>query len=226
MIGELVIFTFGISFLVPWIYKTKTLRRIRKDIKLGKEYDERTLKKKLAGPEWSIADRFQNIMKPVFICLFYCSAVPFIIILTFIIVTANYWMDKTSLLRRFKRPPAYDDKVPYVMITYILPWAVVFHLAVGTVLYYQKEGNSPTWIAFMLTLVVIFTLSLLGVLRNFASLCRLATTPYNRNNVKKIEVQGNRSYSEIGDIDSYKRSYESKLFFEDNISNLRIGYEF
>jgi hypothetical protein len=220
MSGEIVIFTFILGFLTPLIIRNVQYYRAKKAISRGEQIDPRRLKKTFEGPIWSIGDRFQNILKPVFVSMFYSALVPFIIPVAFIVITANYWMDKHALLRRFKKPPLYDDKVPYVMITYILPWAVVFHLAVGAGVYYQKDlANTDypkdstvyTWVAMVSTLVFFLIIVLLSVARNIVSVCKLATTPYIRNTVRAYasDVDG-RPYSEIEGIDSYSNVHVLK----------------
>jgi hypothetical protein len=214
MLGEITLFTFFVGWFLPLLFRSIAIFKAKRKIKRGEYVDLRLLEKNLEGPVWSIADRFQNIIKPVFISLFYGAVVPMTIPVAFVMIFLNYWMDKHALLRRFKRPPAYDDKVPYVIITYILPFAVIFHLAVGAAVYYQKDyysdpifpkdSSQHTWIAMVSALGFMFVLCLASVVRNILSLCRFTISPYNRNKVKKVSRDDvDQSYSEIEKIDNY-----------------------
>ncbi|CAN0055539.1 unnamed protein product, partial [Hapterophycus canaliculatus] len=57
------------------------------------------------GAPWNLAERYTDMIKTVFVGLFYSAIVPTGLIVTAVAMIMLYWVDKYSLLRQWKRPP-------------------------------------------------------------------------------------------------------------------------
>jgi hypothetical protein len=95
-----------------------------------------------------LAFRLQLVAKLVVICLIYSAALPISYLLTACFMWLAMWIDRYNLLRRFAPPPRSPDFLIAVMLTYILPAAILLHLG-GTVLFYEqvsaRRGVRRVW---------------------------------------------------------------------------------
>lgn len=66
------------------------------------------------SPEFRLADRYTDTLKTVFMCLFYLVPLPSGIFIVTVGLGVNYLVDKFSLFRLFKAPPALDATVPRI----------------------------------------------------------------------------------------------------------------
>ncbi|CAN0338404.1 unnamed protein product, partial [Ectocarpus sp. 13 AM-2016] len=57
------------------------------------------------GAPWNLAERYTDMIKTVFVGLFYSAIVPTGLIVTAVAMMMLYWVDKYSLLRLWRRPP-------------------------------------------------------------------------------------------------------------------------
>ena len=65
-------------------------------------------------------------MNTVFVALFYGSGMPILYFVAFVVLFALYWADKVALIRHFRAPPQYDERVTLAQLR-IMPWAAVLH---------------------------------------------------------------------------------------------------
>ncbi|CAN0310662.1 unnamed protein product, partial [Laminaria digitata] len=71
------------------------------------------------GAFWNLAERYTDMIKTVFVGLFYSAIVPTGLLVTAIAMQTLYWVDKYSLMRLWRRPPAYDASMSSQMRKYI-----------------------------------------------------------------------------------------------------------
>lgn len=191
------IFSFGLEFLVPKIITTISYYRTKEE-----NYTQEHLIEMFRGSYWSIGVRYQDIMKPLFQALFFSSTLPHLVIICCLRISIQYWIDKHNLLRCYRTPPRYDDKLAVVVIYYFLPWFIVFHLGVGCIVYYTQDPMTMSWIPYLVLLVLVFSFYLLSIWRNLASLCKLTERPYARNAVNHFYKD--EPYSSIAGIDKFE----------------------
>ena len=87
---------------------------------------QREFNKLLLGSEFEPWDRLPLAMNTVFVALFYGSGMPILYGVAFLVLFALYWADKIALIRHFRAPPQYDERVTLAQL-HIMPWAVVLH---------------------------------------------------------------------------------------------------
>ena len=89
----------------------------------------------LFGPtKWDLAERYSDVIKTLFLCLFYISIMPTGLFWAALAFFIAYWSDKYCLLRTWERPPELDYKMS-IMARFVLEWTLVAHLAVTFFLY-------------------------------------------------------------------------------------------
>ena len=83
---------------------------------------------------WYLAERYSDVIKTLFLCLFYISILPTGLFMAGLAFTIAYLSDKICILRTWERPPEFDYKMS-VMARFVLEWTLVAHLAITLVLY-------------------------------------------------------------------------------------------
>lgn len=63
------------------------------------------------GGSWFLAERFSDMTKTVFICMFYSAVMPAAFLVTSFALFLNYWVDKYLLLRSWQVPPLLNAKI-------------------------------------------------------------------------------------------------------------------
>ena len=63
------------------------------------------------GGYWNLAERYTDMIKTLFVGLFYSTVVPSSLFVTAAAFFITYWVDKYCLLRMWARPPAYDEEM-------------------------------------------------------------------------------------------------------------------
>jgi len=61
------------------------------------------------GAYWNLAERYTDMIKTVFVGLFYSVLVPSSLFITAAAMLTTYFVDKYCLLRMWERPPMYDE---------------------------------------------------------------------------------------------------------------------
>ena len=76
------------------------------------------------GTPYELAEKYGNVSKILFLCLFYCSIFPASFFLCAISLFVTYQVEKWALLRHWKRAPPLEDAIPTAIGTYVLPLIV------------------------------------------------------------------------------------------------------
>eukprot|EP00611_Tribonema_gayanum_P002873 TRINITY_DN121_c1_g1_i4.p1 TRINITY_DN121_c1_g1~~TRINITY_DN121_c1_g1_i4.p1 ORF type:complete len:1018 (-),score=374.78 TRINITY_DN121_c1_g1_i4:750-3803(-) len=63
------------------------------------------------GAEWNLAERYTDMLKTMFLGIFYSAVLPTGLIVVVISLTISYWVDKYCLFRLWRRPPALDGSL-------------------------------------------------------------------------------------------------------------------
>ena len=71
--------------------------------------DQQALNRLFGGTYWRLAERYTDVSKTLFVCLFYASIVPSGYAIVAVCFLITYFTDKYLLLRRWKEPPQYGD---------------------------------------------------------------------------------------------------------------------
>ena len=87
-----------------------------------------------AGPEFNIATKTSQILTTVFSCFLYSGGMPLLNVICFLTLFSIYWIDKTLILRHYRRPPFYSHALNKRLVTF-LPLAVAFHCAFSLYMY-------------------------------------------------------------------------------------------
>ncbi len=73
----------------------------------------------MKGAYWNLAERYTDMVKTVFVGLFYSSTTPTGLIVSAVAMAVTYYVDKYSLLRLWARPPAYDSSLSALSRKYL-----------------------------------------------------------------------------------------------------------
>ena len=91
-----------------------------------------------AGPEFNIATRTSQVLTIVFSCFLYSGGMPTLNGICFITLFSVYWIDKTLILRHYRKPPFYSFALNQRLVE-ILPLAVIFHCGFSLYMYGATE---------------------------------------------------------------------------------------
>lgn len=89
---------------------------------------QNTLNQMFAGPEFNIAIRTAQVLTTLFSCYLYSGGMPILNFICFLTMFSIYWIDKTLILRHYRKPPFYSSAINDRLV-YFLPFAVVLHCA-------------------------------------------------------------------------------------------------
>jgi hypothetical protein len=86
------------------------------------------------GPDFSVGERYAQILNTIFIAFTLSSGMPILYICTFLFLFLTYWIDKFMILRFYKTPPQMDLYLSkmFELYIYIL---VIIHLCFGIWIY-------------------------------------------------------------------------------------------
>ncbi|CAM9629055.1 unnamed protein product [Scytosiphon promiscuus] len=95
------------------------------------------------GALWNLAERYTDMIKTVVVGLFYSAIVPTGLFITAAAMIMLYWVDKYSLLRLWKRPPAYNESLSSQTRMYIT-LCIWMHLIMARVFFakWPSQRNS------------------------------------------------------------------------------------
>jgi len=114
----------------PRLFKRQVLA------KLATPPTQKHLNDLFAPTKWDLAERYSDVIKTLFLCLFYISIMPTGLFWAAFAFAIAYWSDKYCLLRTWERPPELDYKMS-IMARFVLEWTLVAHLAITYFLYTQ-----------------------------------------------------------------------------------------
>jgi hypothetical protein len=72
------------------------------------------------GAIWNLAERYTDMIKTIFVGFFYSTILPSGLFITAFAMLTTYWVDKYSLLRIWRRPPALDESLAVQSRQYII----------------------------------------------------------------------------------------------------------
>lgn len=74
-------------------------------------HTQQQLEDLLKGAPWFLAERYSDMTKTIYICLFYSAILPSGYLVTTVALFINYWVDKFCLLRYWQVPPKLDASI-------------------------------------------------------------------------------------------------------------------
>jgi hypothetical protein len=83
--------------------------------------------------------RVPVVLNTVFITLAYCSSLPLLLPFAFCAMLVMYWVEKITLLRFYARPPNMGQGFAE-LVSRLLPWALLLHLAFSVWMYGNPDG--------------------------------------------------------------------------------------
>ena len=109
------------------------------------------LNAKWRGTYWNLGERYTDILKTFFVALFYATMLPTGFIVTCLCMFTIYWLDKWLLLRRWRVPPAMDEKLArlahrfFVLGIYTHVWTSFFFFANWPFDYSDVPGSTAAY---------------------------------------------------------------------------------
>lgn len=97
------------AFTNPVLSVLNVPKRFRQWVLAPRARTQREMNLYFAGADWSLAERYTDLIKTAFLSLFWSSILPggcFLTALAFLVVS---WTDKFNLLYQWKRPPLLDS---------------------------------------------------------------------------------------------------------------------
>jgi hypothetical protein len=92
-----------------------------------KFYDSQmSLNEMFAGPEFNIATKTAQVLTTLFSCYLYSGGMPILNIVCFLTMFCIFWIDKTLILRHYRKPPFYSSAINERLVR-LLPLAVMIH---------------------------------------------------------------------------------------------------
>ena len=79
----------------------------------------------MSGQEFELAERYTNMTKILFLALWYCAVYPGTLFLCSFTLLVNYFTDRFSLMRTWKRPPLLGPKISQFSRTYFFTLAIL-----------------------------------------------------------------------------------------------------
>jgi len=90
---------------------------------------------KFKGATYSLAERYTNLAKIIFMACFYCSIYPATFILAAMALLINYWADKFSIMRTWAPAPKMGSAIAFFNSKFILPLACLIFAMSSAYLY-------------------------------------------------------------------------------------------
>lgn len=97
-----------------------------------------SLNEMYAGPEFNIAIRTAQVLTTLFSCYLYSGGMPILNIICFLTMFSIFWIDKTLILRHYRKPPFYSSAINERLV-YFLPIAIMFHCVFSLYTYGSSE---------------------------------------------------------------------------------------
>lgn len=79
----------------------------------------------MQGEEIELAERYTNMTKILFLALWYCAVFPGALFMCSIALFVNYFVDRFSLMRSWKRPPQLGPRISEFSRRYFFPLSIV-----------------------------------------------------------------------------------------------------
>lgn len=79
----------------------------------------------MSGQEFELAERYTNMTKILFLAVWYCAIYPGTLFLCSFTLLVNYFTDRFSLMRTWKRPPLLGPKISQFSRTYFFTLAIL-----------------------------------------------------------------------------------------------------
>jgi len=97
------------------------------------------------GTEWSLAERYTDMTKTLFVSLFYSALLPQGLFITVLAMALSYWVDKYCLLRVWRTGPMIDDQITQTSRGHIV-LALLIHIVITLHMYsgFPFDGICPT----------------------------------------------------------------------------------
>jgi hypothetical protein len=95
------------------------------------------------GADWTLAERYTDVLKTIFVGLFFLVPLPSGLFITAFAMITTYLVDKYSLLRLWKRPPQFDKTLGQFS-RYFYIGIVFCHLSISRV-YFANWPYSGLW---------------------------------------------------------------------------------
>lgn len=129
---------FRLLNVVDWIKRYVIAPRSRTQAQMNRYF---------RGAIWNLAERYTDVIKTLFVGLFYSSLLPQGLFITAFSFITTYWVDKYSLLRLWKRPPSYDASLA-VQSRHLVVFVIWVHLIITRVFFanwpYQNRDLEAT----------------------------------------------------------------------------------
>eukprot|EP00968_Pinguiococcus_pyrenoidosus_P001106 scaffold48_cov311-Pinguiococcus_pyrenoidosus.AAC.301 len=98
-----------------------------------------------AGSQWSLAERYTDMTKSIFVAMFYMTVFPMGVWITSLAMVSNFWVDKYCILRVWAPKPALGGRITQLNRTYIaLALFVHFMTALHTYAAWPFDGFQAT----------------------------------------------------------------------------------
>ena len=94
------------------------------------------------GAQWNLAERYTDMIKTMFVGLFYSALLPQGLFITAFSMLTTYWVDKYSLLRLWKRPPSYDASLA-IQSRHLIMLVIWVHLIMTRVFFANWPYQNP-----------------------------------------------------------------------------------
>eukprot|EP00929_Paragymnodinium_shiwhaense_P023277 TRINITY_DN14612_c0_g1_i8.p1 TRINITY_DN14612_c0_g1~~TRINITY_DN14612_c0_g1_i8.p1 ORF type:complete len:1429 (+),score=325.69 TRINITY_DN14612_c0_g1_i8:311-4597(+) len=99
-------------------------------------------------PDWTLSLRLGETLSCIVCVMMYSGGMPCLYLFGCMYCVAAYWVDKWSLLRGSRQPPAYNE---FQMKTALrcLPFATVLHVIMGVITFSNQDVLPSDWSAFV-----------------------------------------------------------------------------
>mmetsp|Transcript_5867 Transcript_5867/g.8808 ORF Transcript_5867/g.8808 Transcript_5867/m.8808 type:complete len:978 (+) Transcript_5867:167-3100(+) len=96
------------AFVSPAVRLLNVYERLVKKFVAPRQTTQAGMDRFFFGAEWNIAERYTDMLKTMFVGLFYSAVLPTGLVITVFGMIICYWVDKYCLFRLWKRAPAFD----------------------------------------------------------------------------------------------------------------------
>ncbi len=95
------------------------------------------LYKLFTPPNFDLSVKYAFALNIIFVCLFYSSGMPLLLLFGFLGLLFMYWSEKYIVLKYSKKPPEYDSNLNKKVMR-ILPLSLILHLAISLFIYSEQ----------------------------------------------------------------------------------------
>jgi len=204
MIGDIAF----IMIVLEWLRPDKIIQR---RILAAKQATQKAARALYQGPDFLFCFRYQLLLKFVFFGLMFSTAVPTAPIAVLVFMVESFVIDKYNFLRQYKKPRIVSNNLLLYILEWVMPVAIVLHLAFGVIFLKQYAKGSKAYLITVIAAVLICLPLIFIYIRDWYKEYKKGKAAEEA--VKKIEIEGDHHlWNKLPTWDEFEKGDVEDIF--------------